>query len=190
MHLPHPITYYRNWKYKNTALLVASVVLFFSIAETQLVHDIITRIGTLGYPGIFLTGMFYVFTFTVAPALAILHEFTAIHSPFTVALVAGLGSTLGDLLLFRFFRDDVVEELKPLFHKLEGSSTVYRIFHTPYFFWLTPVLGAFIIASPFPDEVGIGMLGLSHIKPLHFAFLSFLLDTAGIFLILHAAQLF
>ncbi|KKU35051.1 MAG: hypothetical protein UY31_C0026G0003 [Candidatus Wolfebacteria bacterium GW2011_GWE1_48_7] len=190
MHLPHPITYYRNWKYKNTALLFASIILFFSIAETQFIHNAVTHIGTLGYPGIFLAGMFYISTFTVAPALAILYAFTSVYSPLTIALIAGLGSLLGDLILFRFFKDSVVEELKPLFHKLEDSSTFYRLFHTPYFFWLTPILGAFIIASPFPDEVGIGMLGISRINYWQFIALSFVLDGAGIFLILHAARLF
>ncbi|OGM92723.1 hypothetical protein A2372_00820 [Candidatus Wolfebacteria bacterium RIFOXYB1_FULL_54_12] len=189
VHLPHPIAYYRAWKYRNTGLLAASLVLFFFIAETQFVHDIVTNVGTWGYPGMFIVGMFYVFTFTVAPALAILYEFTAIYSPLTIALAAGIGSVAGDFLLFRFVRDGITEELKPLFKKLEGSTTLYQLFHTPYFLWLTPIIGAIIVASPFPDEVGVSILGLSHVKQWKFILLVFFLNVAGIFLIIHAAQL-
>ena len=184
VHLPHPIAYYRAWKYRNTGLLAASLVLFFFIAETQFVHDIVTNVGTWGYPG-----MFIVVTFTVAPALAILYEFTAIYSPLTIALAAGIGSVAGDFLLFRFVRDGITEELKPLFKKLEGSTTLYQLFHTPYFLWLTPIIGAIIVASPFPDEVGVSILGLSHVKQWKFILLVFFLNVAGIFLIIHAAQL-
>lgn len=188
--LPHPLAYYRSWKYRNTGLLISSIILFFLVAETQFVLNIITHIGTWGYPGMFITGMFYVFTFTVAPALAILYKFTAIYSPLTIALVAGLGSALGDFLIFRFVRDNVVEELKPLFKRFEGSTTVYQLIHTPYFLWLTPILGAFLIASPFPDEVGVGMLGISRMKTWQFVLLSLPLNTAGIFLIIHMVGLF
>lgn len=190
IHLPHPIIYYRSWKYRNTGLLIASLVLFLLIAKTTFVHDIIAHIGTWGYPGIFITGIFYVFTFTAVPALAILNAFTAIHAPLTIAVIAGLGSALGDFLIFRFVRDEITEELKPLFKKMEGSTTVYRLFHTPYFLWLTPILGAFIIASPFPDEVGVGMLGMARMKNRLFIPISILLNTIGIFLIIQAVRLF
>ena len=189
MHLPHPITYYRNWKYKNTALLIASIVIFISVAKTDIVQATIAHIGTFGYPGIFITGLFYVSTFTVVPALAVLYEFTIIHSTFTVAIIAGLGSVVGDFLIFRFIRDEVVEELKPLFEKLE-TSTIYSLFHTPYFFWFTPILGALIIASPFPDEIGIGILRISHIKRWQFILLSFFLNTIGMLLVLNAVRIF
>lgn len=190
MYLPHPIQRYRNWKYKNTGLLIASIGLFFLIKETQAVHNTITHIGSLGYFGVFATGIFYVSAFTVAPALAILYEFTTIYSPVTIALVAGLGSVFGDLIIFRFVRDRVAEELRPLFHKIEDSFTLYHLFHTPYFFWLTPILGAFIVASPFPDELGIGMLGLSRIKLWQFILISAILDVVGILVVLQVVRLF
>jgi uncharacterized membrane protein YdjX (TVP38/TMEM64 family) len=61
-----------------------------------------------------------------------------------------------------------------------------RIFQNKYLAWFLPVAGAIIIASPFPDEVGVSLMGLSKIKPWRFALLSFILNTAGIYILLTA----
>jgi hypothetical protein len=65
-----------------------------------------------------------------------------------------------------------------------------RIFSTPYFAWILPVLGAFIIASPFPDEIGIGLMGISRMKTWQFLLLAFVLNSTGIFFIVTLANSF
>ncbi len=91
------------------------------------------------------------------------------------------------ILYFAFLRNRVFEEIGPIFNKL-GGSFVKKIFHTPYFIWLMPLIGAFIIASPLPDEAGITMLGMSKIKNWQFILVTFLLNSAGIFLVILAAR--
>src|SRR3990167_7131268 len=56
------------------------------------------------------------------------------------------------------------------------------------FWWVIPALGAVIIASPLPDELGLIMMGLSHIRTATFIVLSFMMNAAGIFAIATAAQ--
>ena len=46
-----------------------------------------------------------------------------------------------------------------------------------------PFLGAIIIASPLPDELGLVMLGDSKLKYREIAIISYVLNTAGILLI-------
>ena len=180
---------YKSWRYKNTGLLILSVVVFFYLAGTPFVERIIATMGSLGYVGSFVAGIFFVSTFTVAPAGIVLYHLAEMLNPLGVALSAGVGAVIGDYLIFRFFKDHVFEELRPIFSKL-GNHSMLRILSTPYFAWILPVLGAFIIASPFPDEVGIGLMGISHMKSWQFLILAFVLNATGIFFIVTLARSF
>lgn len=180
---------YKHWKLKNTFFLIISIGLFFYFADSAFIKNIIHGIDSLGFLGVFISGVFFVSTFTVAPASLILFYFTKEFNIFTVVILAGLGSMIGDYIIFRFLKDKVFEELKPIFMKL-GGSYLSKIFSTPYFAWLAPVIGAIIIASPFPDEIGIGLLGITKLKNWQFLILSFILNSIGIFLIIALANLF
>ncbi|MEK7118255.1 MAG: hypothetical protein AAB869_01465 [Patescibacteria group bacterium] len=177
---------YKSWRYKNTWLLIISVVAFFYLAGTPFVERIIAALGGLSYVGSFIAGIFFVSTFTVTPAGIVLYHLAELQNPLGVALSAGLGAVIGDFIIFHFFKDHVFEELKPVFGKL-GNHPILRILSTPYFAWILPVLGAFIIASPLPDEVGIGLMGISRMKSWQFLILAFALNAIGIFFIVTLA---
>lgn len=178
---------YETWRYKNTFFLVVSLVVLFYITGTDFGQQAIHSISKLGYVGSFVAGIFFVSTFTVAPASVVLFKFAQIYNPFLIALTAGLGAVIGDYLIFRFLKDNVFEEVKPIFMKL-GGSNFSRLMGTPYFAWLAPVLGALIIASPFPDEIGVGLMGVSKLKNWQFLIISFLLNSLGILLIITIAK--
>lgn len=175
-----------QWKYKNTTLLAISIVALFLLADTDIAHALIRQIGSYGYLGAMITGIFFVSTFTVAPASLVLFHLAQDFNPILIALYAGAGAVVGDMLIFRFLRDGVFDELRPLVAKFHGSYFA-ALFRTPYFAWIVPVIGAIIIASPFPDEVGIGLMGLSKIKWWQFAILAFVLNSVGIFIIVTLA---
>ena len=179
---------WRHWKFHNSFLLAASLVVLFYVARTPLVDSVIRAIGLLGYAGAFLTGIFFVSTFTVAPAMVVLFHLADNLHPMEVAILAGLGAMTGDYMIFRFVKDRVFKELRPIFRKMR-TKRVRLLFKSPYFAWMLPVAGAVIIASPFPDEVGIGLLGVSKIKKWQFYVLSFALNATGIFLVVSAARL-
>jgi hypothetical protein len=187
--MEHLIETYKSWRYKNTGLLIISVVVFFYLAGTPFVERIIAAMGSLGYIGSFIAGIFFVSTFTVAPAGIVLYHLAELLNPLGVALSAGIGAVIGDFIIFRFFKDHVFEELMPIFRKL-GDHPILRILSTPYFAWILPVLGAFIIASPFPDEIGIGLMGISRMKSWQFLILAFVLNATGIFFIVTLAHSF
>lgn len=181
------IKQYKNWKYKNTTLLVISLIVFIYFADSKLVQNFINSFGSLGYLGAFITGIFFVSTFTVALAAVVLFHLADHLNPFEVAILAGLGAVVGDYIIFRFFKDKVFQELKPLFDRLAGSR-ISELLQTPYFAWLLPVIGATIIASPLPDEIGVGILGIAKMKPWKFVLLSFFLNAIGIFIIVTLAR--
>lgn len=180
-------TEWKNWHYKNTGLLVLSLVALFLFAEKPLVRDLILYIGNFGLLGAFIAGVFFVSVFTVTPAAVVIFFLAETLNPLLVALFAGVGAVVGDYVIFRFLKDKVFDELKPLVLQ-NGGNLLVKLFKTPYFAWFVPILGAFIIASPLPDEVGIGLLGTSKLKGWQFILLTFLLNSIGIFLIILAAK--
>lgn len=178
---------YKSWRFKNTFLLIAILVLVFYFTNTEIGQQVIHSISRLGYAGSFIAGIFFVSTFTVAPAGVVLFKLAQIYNPILIALSAGVGAVIGDYIIFRFLKDNVFEEIKPIFMKL-GGSYLERLISTPYFGWLAPVLGAIIIASPFPDEIGVGLMGISKLKNWQFLTISFLLNSLGILIIITLAK--
>ncbi|HLG90883.1 MAG: hypothetical protein WEC17_02340 [Candidatus Saccharimonadales bacterium] len=180
---------WRGWHYKNTTLLLLSLVVFIYLAKTPTVDSLIRQVGDLGYLGAFFAGMLFVSTFTVAPAAVVLYHLASSLHPVEIALIAGLGAMTGDYVIFRFIKDKIFTELRPLFLRF-GKPYFKTVYKSPYFAWILPLSGAFIIASPFPDEVGVSILGLTKIKRWQFFLVTFTLNVLGIFLVVSAAQLF
>jgi len=179
---------WKRWHYKNTTLLALSLVAFFFLARTPQVDSLIREAGTLGYVGAFIAGIFFVSTFTVAPAAVVLYHLANNLHPLEIAILAGLGAMIGDYIIFKYLKDKIFIELRPLFKK-HGKPYIRILYRSPYFAWMLPVFGAFIIASPFPDEIGVGILGLSKIKKWQFFLLSLVLNAVGIFFVVTIARL-
>ena len=180
---------WRGWHYKNTTLLLLSLAVFIYLAKTPTVDSLIRQVGDLGYLGAFFAGMLFVSTFTVAPAAVVLYHLADSLHPVEIALIAGLGAMTGDYVIFRFIKDKIFTELRPLFLRF-GKPYFKTVYKSPYFAWILPLSGAFIIASPFPDEMGVSILGLTKIKRWQFFLVTFTLNVLGIFLVVSAARLF
>lgn len=185
---PEYLKHWHRWKYKNTTLLIVSIITFIYLAQTPTIQSLIKQAGTLGYFGAFITGIFFVSTFTAAPAAIVLFNIADNLHPIEVALLAGLGAMVGDYLIFRLMKDKIFDEMRPIFTRLQHPY-VRTLFKTPYFAWLLPVIGALIIASPLPDEVGVSMLGLTKIKRWQFFLVTYLLNAFGILVIVYLAKL-
>lgn len=179
---------YRSWPYSNTGILILSFILLYIFADFPFVKHFISSIGALGYLGAFITGIFFVSIFTVAPASVILFDLARTLNPVLIATLAGAGGVLGDYVIFAFLRDKVFDELKPIFYKF-GGTLLKKLFLTPYFSWLIPIFGAVIVASPLPDEAGITMLGLSKVKTWQFLVITFLLNSIGILILVSIAAI-
>jgi len=74
-----------------------------------------------------------------------------------------------------------------IYDHIDGDHHFKKVLHTKYFSWTLPVIGAIIIASPFPDEIGVSLMGISKMKTYQFILISFLLNAIGIFLVVSAS---
>jgi len=173
-------------KYKNLLTLFFGLISAGFLYQFEDFHQALLSIGAWGYFGAFLAGILFVSSFTAATGMVILLVLVERLIPLEIAIVAGAGAVLGDLFIFRFVKDGLTEEMRPLFNRL-GGNHITTLLHTPYFSWTLPLLGAVIIASPLPDEVGVSLMGISKMSTGRFLGLSFLLNSIGIFLVLSAS---
>lgn len=180
---------WKHWHYKNTGLLVLSLVFFILFADTPIITNVVSHIGNLGYVGAFIAGIMFASVFTIAPASVVLFYLAESLNPLGIAVVAGTGCLAGDYLILRYLKDRVFKELEPVFMN-HGGRHLSKLFRTPYFALAVPILGAIVVMSPFPDEVGIGLLGISKMKTWQLLGLLWLLDIIGVFLIVIAAKSF
>lgn len=177
----------KHFKYKNTLAVLVIILILYFLLNNPATRIFIESFGSLGLWGAFVAGIFFVSSFTVTIAGVVLFFIAQNTNPLSVALIAGLGAVIGDFLIFRFFKDRVFEELRPLFRKI-GGSRLAKALKSPFLRWLSPILGAVIIASPFPDEIGVGLMGLSKMKAWQFMFLAFILNAVGIYVIVSFAN--
>ena len=96
--------------------------------------------------------------------------------------MGAIGSVIGDLIIFRFVRDRISDDFIALFQQVKIKRLVH-ILHLEIFRFLTPFIGALLVASPLPDEIGLAMMGISKIKTRYFIPISYFLNFIGILLI-------
>jgi hypothetical protein len=165
--------------HNNIALLIISLVSAFVISRLPFFNVIIADISKLGLFGAFLSGMFFASTFTVATGGLLLISLVNTINPFGLVIASACGAVFADLLIFHFVKDGVSAEVAPVYEKFLAHHHLKKILHTRYFSWTLPVLGAIIIATPLPDELGVSLLGISAMTTLKFALVSFFSHTIG-----------
>ena len=166
---------------RDLIIIALSVAVAILLVKTNAVETLIASAQKFKFLGSFIAGVFFVSIFTAAPAAVALLQLMKTDSLFLVALFGGMGALLGDFLIFRLVRDRAVEDFAAIFKKTKVEK-IKALFKNKLLRWLLPLIGALIIASPFPDEIGLALLGLSQTKIAIFMPLSFLLNFLGILL--------
>lgn len=179
--------WWKDYKYKNLSFLLLSILFAAGISRFESFHQFLLHLGTFGYISIFFAGFLFVSTFTVSTGIVILLILAELYSPFEIGLVAGAGAVFGDVVIFKFVKDRLADELQDYYDILDRKHTLQKIFKSKYFRWTPPVIGAIIIASPLPDELGVSLMGISKMKTYQFLLLSFILNAIGIFLVISAS---
>ena len=168
-------------------IVLASIAAAWAIVHFGAVDALLAYAGDGILVGSFIAGIFFTSVMTTAPAVAVLGILSLHATPLLVALVGGLGAVCGDYLIFAFVRDRLGEDFSYLI-KRNGSPRFFKIFHRKSFRWVLPFVGALIIASPLPDELGLVLLGVAKMSTRRFLAVSYTFNTIGIFLIGLAAR--
>lgn len=173
-------------KYPKFLTLIITIIFAFLILSHEfIISPIVNLLLSLGTFGIFLTGVFFAYSFTAAPATAVLLIIAKSNINFIfIAVIAGFGALIGDLLIFKFIRHSFINELE-LFSKEKIVLYINGKTHPIIKKYVMIIIGFIVIASPFPDEIGIFLLAeFTFISTRLFSLLSLILNTCGILVIL------
>lgn len=170
-----------RWNYKHLFLFFISVIVAVLILTSSILRNFISNLGNYSYIGAFITGIFFAFGFTAAPATASFLVLTQNINPIFMGLIGGLGTTLSNYLIFRYIKYSMDTDLKYIL-KITGITKIKELKKTRLA-WIVPFLGAFIIATPLPDEAGDFIFGISNYSTKRFLLYVYLLSSAGIMLI-------
>ena len=181
------MTHWQKWRYKNLTFLIISLIFAIFVARHEPFHETLLHLGNLGYIGAFVAGALFVSTFTLATGAIILLILAESLSPIEIGLIAGLGAVFGDFVIFRFVKDNLQQEIEIIYDRFDSNHHIKKLFHSKYFSWSMPVIGALVIASPFPDEIGVSLMGISKMKTYKFLLVSYALNAIGIFLTISAS---
>lgn len=147
------------------AILVAVMPRFDAV-----VRDGINRFG---YFGILIAGALYSGSLTSATATLVLVQSSPTLNPVLVGLIGGVGAMLYDAVFFLIARREARRGW--LAHSLERVNEHRRIPN-----WVSLMIGGAILASPFPDELAAGLLGVTTRRLAPFLCLSFACNAIGI----------
>ena len=147
---------------------------------------------SMSYLGTFLAGFFYAYGFTAAPATAILLSIAKDQNLIVASLVGGFGALISDIIIFMLIKSTFSYEVKAISKtkliKFIGKEE--KLLFGSFKKYILATFAGFIIASPFPSELGISLMAsLKDISFKRFLIIAYILHTIGIFIILNIGNL-
>ncbi len=167
------------------------VVIGLIVSLVLVRSDIVARLALLATDSVTLVslgvGVFFTSMLTTTPAVVAFAELGTYLPPWHLARIGGVGAVVGDLVVFRFVNSPLAQYI------IRSASNprmrrVGSILSRGPLWWVVPTLGALVIASPIPDELGLIMMGLSNMRLLTFIPLAYVMNALGIFLIASTGQ--
>jgi uncharacterized membrane protein YdjX (TVP38/TMEM64 family) len=180
---------YEMWRYRYLVLFTISVIFAVFILSSQEVVSLLSKIGEWGYFGAFVTGAFYTYSISSPPAAATFFVISHGLNPFIAAALGGLGAMLGDFVIFKLIKTEILPEARLLAKDLKvpriKSHKLVHLIHK-----IAPFIAGFIIASPLPDEIGAAMFGAIEYNTKKFMIISWICNTSGLLMIALLGNIF
>src|SRR3989344_5276728 len=168
-------------------ILLISILASIWLLKTDAMGAFVEHAAAFEEISSFISGIFFTSILTTAPAIVALGELGQHIAPWKVAVFGGAGAVCGDILIFRFLHSPlanyIIRAAVNLRWRRLGAALEKSVF-----WWIVPLIGAVVIASPLPDELGLLMMGLSSMRLWNFIVLAYVMNAAGIYVIAVAAQ--
>ena len=165
-----------------------SIITALILIHTGMITYLLSSALELKLIGSFIAGLFFTSLFTIAPAGIVLAHIAESTPIILVAFLGALGAMVGDLLIYTFLQNNLTEDINELMD-LPRYRRIKKLFGVRKLRLLRPFVGAIVIISPLPDEIGLALLGLSRIPVSLLLPLTFLLNFFGILLVCYTAGL-
>jgi BASS family bile acid:Na+ symporter len=184
------LTPHHQHKYKNLIILILSLGFTFALTQSSIISNLTHHLKQFGYLSVFIAGSLFASTFTVAIGALIIANIASLYNPLIIVIIGALGAVATDFLIFKLVRHKAETHVNPIYKLFPHHQHLQKILHTKFFGWSLSLVGAIILASPLPDELGISLMGLSTIKNRQFFLISYLSHTFGLATLLASLSLF
>jgi hypothetical protein len=161
---------------KDLFIIAFSIIIAVILAKSNAITTLIDSTKEYEIIASFIAGIFYTSIFTVAPAATAITEIANRSNPFLIAFIGGFGALLGDYIIFKYIRDNISGYISSIAHKIRRES----ILESKIFSFSFSLIGAVIVASPLPDEIGLALMGITKMRTIYFITISYLLNFIGI----------
>lgn len=165
-------------KHHNYLMLAFGIGLAIFLSKSPIFNHFLLGLGEYGYLSALVAGAMFVCTFTVATGALIIFTLVKTLNPFVLILFGMMGAVIFDIIVFSSVKDSIDEEIKEAFNNPHFSH-FKKVLHTKYFAWMMPLFGLLVFLSPLPDELGIGLMGLSKFRTYQFVLISILNHSIG-----------
>lgn len=165
-----------------TTIFILSLSFAWWLIKSGILHGLVETVLPLKFISEIVAGILYTSFLTSPISVAMLVVLARENNPVMTALLAGAGAAFADILMLKFFRGQLSSNLNQASKQL-GLKRFNSILQKLHLGFMVPLAGAIIVASPLPDELGLIMLGVSKLKYREIAVLTYILNTAGILLI-------
>lgn len=160
------------------------ILLSVGIAVLLFEHDAIGLLPKdsplLTYIWSVIVGIFFTSILTIAPASVAFAELAPHGTIWGIAACGALGAMVGDILILSFLKDHVAADVQH-YVSFPRKQRFKRIFKHRFTRWVLAFVGALIIASPLPDELGLAMMGLSRVSLAVLGPVSFVMNFIGVY---------
>ena len=171
-------------KYPKFLILFLTFVIAYFIFVERNIEPVNNFISSLGYLGSFIVGAFYTYGFSSAPAAAIFLILGKTQNIFLAAILGGFGALIGDLIIFKLIRTNFDDEIRML-EREPIVKYLDKVIPKKINQYITPLIGAIVIGSPLPDEIGVSLIAISRrVSQKTFIIISYVMNTLGIFILL------
>lgn len=170
-------------------LFVFAVVLALSFYWISSINPQILSDQSLSFKLImaFISGLFYTSFLTAPLSVVLFLLLSGTTNIYLLAIFGGLGAVLGDLVIVKFFR--VIFKVFSFIKHINLFKKLKNRLHQLHLDLVAYLLGMVIIASPFPDELGLALLSVSRLSYFKLGLLTFILNSLGILVILYTAKM-
>jgi hypothetical protein len=170
----------------HTTIFFVSIIAAIILLESHLIQQFLVTHQSWSYVGAFVAGMLYTSMFTSVTATAVLLVLGHNYPFLMITIVAAFGAVLGDTVILKIIKNDVLEDINTLIKPLTKKKPLKIMRQKAIRLPLT-LLAFAIIASPLPDDLGLALLGLVRFKTRYFIYASYVLNFLGILAIVYSA---
>ena len=164
---------------KDLFIISFSIIMAVVLVRSNAIVALINSTQEYQIIASFIAGIFYTSLFTLAPAAAAIIQIAQKTDPFLLASVGALGGVLGDYIIFKYIKDNISGYITAIVHKIRRESIV----ESKIFRFTFSLIGALIVASPFPDEIGLALMGITKMRTLYFVPIAYLLNFIAILIL-------